>query len=295
MRTRKARLIIDPPRSAEASARRELTFPELYMEFDLNSEVYQPFSQFTVRVYNPLPDTIQSVQRLPGEDRSKVRLYAGYNDNVNALPVVIDGEVFFPSVERTGGDTILIMECTNFVFNRKLVSRSFGEITPLSRVLEILARDAGIRIILKFTPTDINLSVPEGFAVSGYIDDIFRSLARSYGLVYYLRRFDLVEIASETFRDNEQKTPEYILNTDTGLVDYPVRDNWDFWTIRSLFNPIFRVDQFITVTSRQFEQGSIAGRIVSLSHQFGIDEAETKLTFSPSGVRNIVNQVRPTL
>lgn len=209
----------------EAESETALDLSGLDIEFDVNRSVEWFDNGAEITIYNPSPDTINTIM----DEGNSVILKAGYEDEGGAK-TIFSGQIAYATPRREGPSIVLEINCVqargNFYQLARLnVSVGFPEGMKVRDCLQQLCDNAGIVLRAGRIPVlDEGLDFP--YRVSGtftaVIDDFYHYFDEQFGkVIIYLDNNEMIVMDNEKAIDLEEIT----LDFKTGLLEcYAERD-----------------------------------------------------------------------
>lgn len=241
----------------------------------------------TFRIYNLAPDT---VQRIMGEEFSRVRAIAGYDGiapDVDADQVGIARNVDADRVGQQDGRNYGV------IFDGEIRYSLTGKENPVDSFVLIQAVDAhqaystsitSMTLAAGYTTADVQKALMKDFAAKGAEQGNLPSMPPTVfprGRVLFGMTRDLMDNVAkqctatwmfvdgkmEMVGDNEVVHEAIELNSDTGLIGMPQQTIGNGINVRSLINPNIRVNGLIRLNQREvvINRAALPGGDVSLS------------------------------
>lgn len=236
-------------------------------------------SETTIDIYNLKASTRNMIKT-----GQTVHLSAGYTNDIGEITT---GQIKYihPPV-RDGGDAmfeIIVYEGADYSKDK----REFTDDTPENSnqiqvtfvagcsaryIMQTLAQRAGISLQIVSLKNEKTYS--DAYSASGKPIDCLEELAEDTGSKLFYRRGKLMV---RDIHQDEGFDEQFILNSDSGLLDSPQReedDDWSGYSVRSILNHRMATASIMTLKS-EFVSGDY--RIKSGEHSFDGDSAETSV------------------
>lgn len=240
----------------------------LRVTFIVNRADVQTLAHAIIRVYNPNPDTVKTIQK----EYTKVYLQAGYG---GTKALIFSGNVrqyrygrenqtdtFMEIVAQDGdeGYNFATMGAHNGCGN---IARGWNQDSLhdlITKALNPYGIDSG------YTPTFGGKTMPRGKVCYGMARDYLRTLAESAGTSCHIAdgKLNMIPLASTLPGEAVE------INVDTGLIGMP-QQTLSGITVRSLLNPKVKHGGTIKLKNDQIQLAQFSGASLALNQFPGLD------------------------
>lgn len=240
-----------------------LDLSELRVVFSIGKSDSQTPAHAIIRVYNPSPDTVRTVQR----EYTRVALQAGYEGN--------SGLVFSGAVRQVRhgreNQTDTFMEIVaqdgdqgyNFGVANTTLARGWGQLDVHEAVLQALDPYG---VVAGYVPDFGGKPMPRAKVCYGMARDYLRTLAESAGTSCHVADGKLNMVPLSGTLPGEA----VVLTRETGLVGMP-QQTLNGITVRSLLNPRIRHGGQIKLDNASIQQAQLSVAYSATNYFPGLD------------------------
>jgi len=254
-------------------------YPAFEIHFDSEFTTDAEPSQTTIDIYN-LKDSSRNMIK----KGQTIRLFAGFGNDTGLVTSTVI-KYLHPPV-RDGGDAMFEIICfagkdyskdkREFTNDKKEhkneIQVTFNKGVNARYVIQTLASRAGIPV--QIVSLKNNKTYNDAYSASGRPIDAIQEVAEDAGSKLFYRRGKLMV---RDIHHDEGFDEQFKLNSSTGLLDSPQReedDDWQGYSLRSIFNHRMAAASIIGVGSK-YVNGTF--RVKSGSHTFDGTDAESNI------------------
>lgn len=196
-----------------------LDLSELDIDFQVTRSIEWYNNEATITIYNPKPDTINSVM----SRGNSVILQAGYEDQHNVKNIFV-GQIAMASSRREGKDVELVLTCVQargafYQLARLNCAVSYSKGKKIRECLQNLCDYAGI-VLRAGNRAFMDKGIEWPFRCSGSFTDVIRAFSEH--VIFPMEKCKLYLDNNELIvfgMDNTVALEEVVLNHDTGLLE----------------------------------------------------------------------------
>lgn len=231
------------------------TFDGLNVNFNISKQANSVTPSGRIIVANLTMDDVVNITTISGtytdvQKRKKVRLYAGYEDDIG---MIFEGDITSAAPITEPPDVWLQIEATNGFFdNNRVVSKTIKDKTTIKDIAEQVS--SWLKVPLQWLSTANK--VVNMFSISGSAGQFIRKLNALGDIIAFKDEDGLVVLDSKN--PNRRITTE--VSKETGMIGIPKADNNGI-RVDVLLNPHLKLGQTINLKS---------GLIPSLNGQYWI-------------------------
>ena len=259
------------------------------VEFDIERNVFKRLLEFSVSIYNLSETVLSSLTRYYSNrnaetlTRDKIKVQVGRSPQVdNTWSNLVEGEIYYVSSQKEGGDVITNFSCSNFsqAFQKRNINKTYNGGTYVPNALNDLSPNYII------VDERLNSSVlAKNYVFTETAQKAVNTIAKDEGLIFENTRTFKQRVSFADYIPNKPpRTNIFELSKSSGLVSYPIRNGGSFYEVESLFNPLLEIGEWVNIkTVTGYFKEAKDCLITKIAHSWQDTSASTSLTVDPEG------------